>query len=294
MTANAMVGDREKVLVAGMNDHIAKPLNVASMFETMARWIIPAQPSADTGSASAARTGSALAEAPAPAGRPAPEALPESPPAIPAIPGIDTVRGLATTMDNPALYRRLLGRFRDSQADFPSAFRRAQGEADTEAPARLAHTLKGTAGNIGAREIQDRAGELEAACKAGAPAEAIEALLQATQSALDPVIGALRALERPEPAAAAGGDALVPRPGVAGATAEPARVRALAQRLDSLLRDMDAQAVEVLGDLQRLTAGSAFDEPLAAVARALDDYDFDAALESLDATASLMEGPCLR
>ncbi len=43
MTANAMATDREKVLQAGMCDHIAKPLNVATMFATMARWIKPRQ-----------------------------------------------------------------------------------------------------------------------------------------------------------------------------------------------------------------------------------------------------------
>jgi len=41
MTANAMVGDREKVLAAGMNDHIAKPINVSEMFATLARWVRP-------------------------------------------------------------------------------------------------------------------------------------------------------------------------------------------------------------------------------------------------------------
>ena len=39
MTANAMVGDREKVLSVGMNDHIAKPLDPDAMFVTMAKWI---------------------------------------------------------------------------------------------------------------------------------------------------------------------------------------------------------------------------------------------------------------
>ena len=39
MTANAMAGDREKALAAGMNDHIAKPIDVEAMFATLARWI---------------------------------------------------------------------------------------------------------------------------------------------------------------------------------------------------------------------------------------------------------------
>ena len=41
MTANAMAGDKEKVLEAGMWDHIAKPLNVADMFATIAKWVAP-------------------------------------------------------------------------------------------------------------------------------------------------------------------------------------------------------------------------------------------------------------
>jgi len=44
MTANAMVGDRDKVLAAGMNDHIAKPIKVEEMFATLARWVHPAAP----------------------------------------------------------------------------------------------------------------------------------------------------------------------------------------------------------------------------------------------------------
>ena len=42
MTANAMVGDRERALAAGMNDHIAKPIKIDEMFATLGRWIRPA------------------------------------------------------------------------------------------------------------------------------------------------------------------------------------------------------------------------------------------------------------
>jgi CheY-like chemotaxis protein len=49
MTANAMVGDRAKVLEAGMNDHIAKPLKFDDMFAVLARWV---RPSAEAPSAS--------------------------------------------------------------------------------------------------------------------------------------------------------------------------------------------------------------------------------------------------
>jgi CheY-like chemotaxis protein len=44
MTANAMVGDREAALAAGMDDHIAKPIDVEAMFATLARWLPPERP----------------------------------------------------------------------------------------------------------------------------------------------------------------------------------------------------------------------------------------------------------
>ena len=39
MTANAMEGDREKALAAGMNDYISKPFKIDDMFATLAKWI---------------------------------------------------------------------------------------------------------------------------------------------------------------------------------------------------------------------------------------------------------------
>jgi signal transduction histidine kinase/DNA-binding response OmpR family regulator len=52
MTANAMVGDREKALAAGMNDHVAKPVDVNHLFATLARWIRPAAASDEVASTS--------------------------------------------------------------------------------------------------------------------------------------------------------------------------------------------------------------------------------------------------
>jgi len=41
MTANAMAGDRERALAAGMNDHIAKPVNVQELFGKLVHWLRP-------------------------------------------------------------------------------------------------------------------------------------------------------------------------------------------------------------------------------------------------------------
>ena len=39
MTANAMVGDREKCLEAGMDDYIAKPISMHKLSEALGRWL---------------------------------------------------------------------------------------------------------------------------------------------------------------------------------------------------------------------------------------------------------------
>ncbi|WP_431442619.1 response regulator, partial [Enterococcus faecalis] len=39
MTASALVTDREQALLAGMNDHVPKPLDVQQMFSVIARWV---------------------------------------------------------------------------------------------------------------------------------------------------------------------------------------------------------------------------------------------------------------
>jgi len=162
MTANAMAGDRQRALAMGMNDYIAKPLDVGSMFRTIARWV----------GARCAVPGSAAAAVQVPA--PAP---PPAGPGLPHLPGIDTRAGLATTMHNEVLYRSLLGKFHVAQSAFVSTFRAAQGADDVSAPERLAHTLKSVAGSMGARGVQSAAAALEGACRKGESALCIDALL---------------------------------------------------------------------------------------------------------------------
>src|SRR4029079_14498626 len=116
MTANAMAGDREKVLGAGMVDHIAKPLNVDAMFTTIAKWIKPG----------------ARAASPPKAPEREPAATRDGVPG--ALPGIDVKAGLATTMSDQNLYVRLLAKFRDGWKDFADRFRAAQGHTAASAP----------------------------------------------------------------------------------------------------------------------------------------------------------------
>jgi signal transduction histidine kinase/CheY-like chemotaxis protein/HPt (histidine-containing phosphotransfer) domain-containing protein len=172
MTANAMVGDRERALAAGMNDHIAKPIKVEELFATLARWVRPG------------RTAPAV-ERDAEAAR---AAL-----SIPELPGIDTRAGLDGMRGDAALYRKILCMFRDRERDFTSRFQAAL-EAGSGAATRHAHDLKSEAGSLGAYEVQLAAEALERACAQGAQTEEIKVLAEKVAGLLDPVIVALQAL----------------------------------------------------------------------------------------------------
>jgi len=254
MTANAMAGDREKVIEAGMCDHIAKPLNVSEMFATLAKWIKPAA-SPENGAAP-------------PAARP-PVDEPSSAAPLPLLPGVDVKAGMATTMDNVKLYTRQLVKFRESQGDFADIFRQASVDSDTSAPARAAHTLKGTAGNIGAHGVQQAAAELEQACKEGAAADRIADALRKTLAALAPVLDGLKQIGLAETSEK-------PAPSIA-----PAQLHERLLQLRSKLEDNDSEATELIDEIMPLASGMPITSQLKQMATEIAAYDFDAALVTL-------------
>ena len=165
MTANAMVGDREKALEAGMNDHIVKPINIDDMFATLARWVRPEH---------------------------AAEAEPTDVPTQ--LPGIDLSFGRAATAGNETLLRSLLRMFANKQINFAERFRASFASGDIVTATRAAHDLKSEAGTIGASEVQQAAAALEHACAHDAAWSSIEGLLEKVSRVLAPVIAGLEVL----------------------------------------------------------------------------------------------------
>lgn len=141
MTANAMEGDRQLALAAGMNDHIAKPLNITTMFSTMAKWF--------GGSSAATAVDSTQSSAPH-------KALD-----LPVIAGLDTEHGMRCTMHQPELYRRMLRKFALSNKLIANEMQQSLQQQDHTLLGRQAHTLKGNAGTIGALQLAEAATELE-------------------------------------------------------------------------------------------------------------------------------------
>ena len=232
------------------------------MFATIAKWIRP------SGAAVAHATPTARPEATGPRTG----ALDGFPP----LPGIDVTAGLATTLQNEKLYLRLLRKFHDSQRTFAEQFRAALAGTDPTAPARAAHTLKGTAGNLGARGVQAAAGELEKACLEGATAEHLDPLVGQVLRELGPVLAGLEGL-RPDVEPASG-----PKASPSGSPAvQLVEVQKLTTRLEALLAASDTDAAEAAEELTRAVEGSALAAAVRRVADAVAEFDFDLALDEL-------------
>ncbi len=252
MTANAMVGDRDKVLAVGMNDHISKPINVRNMFEIMAKWIAPVE-------------GTNLAEQPV-AGS---DTRHSSAPELPQLPGFDTAIGLHSTQGDLQLYRRLLQRFAHEYENFAEQVTAALDSADWELAHRLAHTLKGLAGSLGARAVQLAATELDMACRQQLMADARQQL-SLTCEQLQPALAGLQQLDSAP-------EKLPPEP-----LEQPDEdLNELLQNLQQLLQEYDTQAAELLKRVQASPAMAIYQPQLEAIAHSLENYQFETASEQL-------------
>ncbi|MEO9386055.1 response regulator [Chromobacterium phragmitis] len=258
MTANAMSGDRERCLDAGMNDHVTKPIDPDKLFAALKRWdprgARPDAPAIASAELKAAAGGSGADDDEDPLLR---------------VAGLDVAAALRRVLGRRALYEGLLRRFVADQADAVEQVRQALRSEAREDGMRAAHTLKGLAGTIGADGLQQLAAGLESGVRGGAGLAELEPQIEETQRALQALIGQLRTALPPEAAPAS----------VPGAPDWTALGPAL-DRLERLLREDDADAVEVYA----AEAGSlraALGEAAPGFEQALRQYRFDDALASL-------------
>ena len=136
MTANAMTGDREKCLEAGMNDHVPKPFDPPQLYATLAHWL----------------------------GRQATNRPSDEPtvgkPSL-SINGIDTVTGLSRVRGNFDLYVSLLASFLANNGEVTAKLAQAIAGGQVDQVRQLAHGVKGVAANLGADALAATAANLE-------------------------------------------------------------------------------------------------------------------------------------
>ena len=255
MTAHAMASDRALSRMAGMNDHVAKPIDPDLLFCTLLKWIDPARlegravpPRLQQGRAPAA---------PEPAG------------ALPAAPGIDWRLALEHVDGQRSRLEKRAGSFVREYAGAPRILREALSAGDHARLQSLAHNLKSSAAYVGAFELSGAASRLEQDLRAGMP-DRVGVQVPALSTALETALSGLARM-----AATA-----LPR------AAPEEAVAAVMARLFDYLRADDARAEDALSELETLLAGSAHAQALESVRRAIDQIEYAAALAPLDALAA--------
>ncbi|MBF0163320.1 MAG: response regulator [Magnetococcales bacterium] len=136
MTANAMSGEREHCLSVGMNDHIPKPIEVDRLLMTLVRHLHPDGAGSGEGGVSLVKPGRAVG-------------------ASLSLPGFDLPRALARLGGNQKLFVNLLQKFVIQERDAAERIAQAVENQAVVDARRMAHTLKGLAGNLGCEALRE-------------------------------------------------------------------------------------------------------------------------------------------
>ncbi|MFT5098671.1 MAG: PAS domain S-box-containing protein [Planctomycetaceae bacterium] len=249
MTANATVEDQEQSLGAGMNAHLTKPIDPGALYSALLTWIPHGERSLPDQLVDDDR-------------RPEQAELPK-------IPGMDTQAGLDRIGGSIKAYRKLLQKFTDNQANAIKEIHSTREAGDNEAAVRLAHTLKGVGGSIGAVELQRLGAEVEKILK-DSPKADIDLLLAETSTELGRVIQAIHEVLNSD-------SKVGTVPGVLPADYQN-QLRALAAQIEAY----DGEAVNALDSLLADMGELKETNLLKSIAKLVGRYDYDAALAAIN------------
>lgn len=257
MTANALASDREKCLEAGMNDHLGKPIDPSELFKTLVHWI----PKEDR----------EISEPPSP-----PSSVERDEGVMPGtkLPGIDVEFGLKRVGGNRQLFFKLVKEFANDHQGDPQTIQQALQDGDIALAKRIAHTVKGVSGTIGAHRLHEAAKVLDAAIKDGTQ-EKYDALLRELTNEMDSILqGVQRTIfgEGKDTGEAKSQD-VVP----VGVD----KLLSVVEELGVLLQEMSPDAEEKARALKAQLANTPANKLAAILVEETSAYDFEEAQETL-------------
>jgi CheY-like chemotaxis protein len=195
LTANAIKGDRERCLAAGMDAYVTKPIDPAELFRTIRSMLKDGRPVAAAKSippvtnVEEAKPGEI---APAPAARPV-----ETVQAVP----VDVSELQRRCLGNRKIAAKALTRFGETLESYVQAITDGVGHGDAGSVASAAHKIKGAASNVSAERVRQVASELEQLARADAMSQLqgpLESLRQEVERVKAYLTTALDALATPK------------------------------------------------------------------------------------------------
>ncbi|ELQ2338218.1 response regulator, partial [Vibrio vulnificus] len=151
MTANAMQSDVERCHEAGMNDHVAKPINVHNLYQVLSQYL--------SASNAASHTSSSCSTSDSQSNPDRPASTDEDD--LPTLSGINIKEAIFNTGGNKESYLSILSRFLEMQLEELPMFKEVVEKEDWDMASRMAHTLKGAAANLGVTPLAQLAVKME-------------------------------------------------------------------------------------------------------------------------------------
>jgi two-component system, sensor histidine kinase and response regulator len=262
MTANAMQADRDRCLQAGMNGYVAKPIEPDALWQELLKWVKPR-------AGQASPRGAALESV-------TPTA--QSPVDVPRhIVELDVDAGLKRVLGKKPLYVNMLRKFVAGARPSVRQMADALAADDWATAERLAHTLKGTAGSVGAMQVQADSTALETAFKEHATKDTVQPLLDRATQTLAPLLAALEAWLPPD----AENSATAP-----AAPVDATALQQATQELAARLADDDS-AAEDCWDTHAGLLRAAFAPHAQRLEEAIRNFEYDVALSVLKEAAQV-------
>jgi len=196
MTANAMAGDRQRCLDAGMDDYLSKPVDRSQLEETLKRWLQRGALARRNAAPAAAPAAAPMPASPAPAAAPSLPSIaglqrpePTLPPAPAVAPAPAPVAPAPNVLDDEVLaelrqvmgadFGNLVQMFLVDAAKYIQQLEEAAAGSDLQKMIAPAHTLKSSSANLGAMAVSAAAKRIEVGAREGVlprPAVAVAVL----------------------------------------------------------------------------------------------------------------------
>ena len=263
MTASAMIDDRDMCFKAGMNDHVAKPIDISELFAVLHRWF---RPESEIPAVIAEETASESSRA---------FAFPDT------TPGIDLEKAIKR-VGNQQILITVLKEFRRLHSQDDRIISEAVEKGAFLMAKRVAHTLKGLARTIGAEEVGNIAESIESSLSKD-PVQSIDEFMQPLAKELATLINSLAFVDE-----IAADDLLTIPPATDEESGNPDAVATLLRDLYAQLQSNNLEACNAVRKLRYVLSDDSLKSQIEAIEKGVERLNFSDALKGVAEIAAIL------